>query len=158
MTTQHLARQLLTIRHLVAVTEARCVTAESVLAVILADGYPGGSDGVRGGASSTATEAAVIARQRYDDDWRDMQNTLIRVTDLLRHVCNIADRYHVTDARHAAADAKAKARCTGGMPSLETWTRPECQNLVGERSEHGLCDACRQRRDHWARRQQEVRA
>jgi len=46
-------------------------------------------------------------------------------------------------------------RCSGGKPSLDPWTRPECTKIVGEQSTTGLCDACRQRRDHWQRRQVE---
>jgi len=53
-------------------------------------------------------------------------------------------------------------RCSGGVidskgkPCLDPWTRPECTNIVGEQSTTGLCDACRQRRDHWLRRQAEL--
>lgn len=46
---------------------------------------------------------------------------------------------------------KRQSRCTGGKSEKgsEVWGRPECQNIVGERSQTGLCDACYQRRHHW---------
>jgi hypothetical protein len=42
-------------------------------------------------------------------------------------------------------------RCTGGEPSVEGWTRPECSELAVTRD--GLCSACYQRRHHWRKAQ-----
>jgi hypothetical protein len=46
-------------------------------------------------------------------------------------------------------------RCTGGDVGDtrgQSWTRPECTNILGEQSTTKLCDACRQRRDEWRRK------
>lgn len=55
----------------------------------------------------------------------------------------------VEDLGVDTSQAWRQTRCTGGEPSTEPWVRPECERLAVTRD--GLCDACRQRRDHWKR-------
>lgn len=136
-----------------------------------ADGYPrvaSGGEKAPGGARSlamdpdsgqpvsvdlTATEAAMVARQRYVDIWRDAEALAIQLQADARRLADLVTT-HATPERDARHDLPQ--RCCGGfgLDGGDEWGDPTCTRHAVTRA--GLCDPCDQRSYRWRKRQSEV--
>lgn len=111
---------------------------------------------VAGGGPSSGpsdpTTAQVLGRMKSRANWDEVT---ANVAEALGHVL-AAQRLMSEVQRHAQAgqladEAKA-ARCDGrGLEGHDEWGNPTCERNGVTRDR--LCDACRQRRDHWVRKQ-----
>ncbi len=76
---------------------------------------------------------------------------------LVHHARMVYALVNGIDSDLDTGELAAKHRChVAGAEALEPWARPECTNVIGERSTTKLCDACRQRRDEWRRKQARI--
>ena len=134
------------------------------LADRMADGYPrtaSGGDKAPGGATTlamdrdtgeivsvdlTATEAAVVARQRYADHWNEVVALAIEIQAGAQLLDKLVTRYAYTEQQAVAQ----RCTCSMGHDGSDVWGDPTCQRNAVTRD--GLSDACRQRRDHWRTR------
>lgn len=154
MTPRRLTRLAELVALNVTAIQVRITATEDHMNAICPDGYPAGGSSVRGGATSTVTEAAVLARARVAADHATLEATLRAIADLCGRVVNVCDRY--PGVGHDQVTRYQQHRCTGGMgePGHLEWGRPECENIVGAHTTSGLCDQCRARRNRWQRQNQ----
>lgn len=114
------------------------------------DGYPGGGDTVRAGISDP-TPGVVAARLGHTRP--GPVAILDEINQLLGEAQAISNRVARLVASIREADKTSPDRCTGGLAveGADDWGDPTCQRHAVTRD--GLCDACRQRRDHWRRKE-----
>jgi hypothetical protein len=133
------------------------------LADLTADGYPrtaSGGEKAPGGAKTTfrdpdsgetvsvdltATEAAMVARQRYAAIWNQVEAFAIELHADIRGLRNLITPYVLNEL------PRLGDRCTGGygLEGSTTWGEPTCTRNAVTRD--GLCDPCRQRQGRWER-------
>lgn len=121
-------------------------TFHRALADRTADGYsPGGEPGPRSTDVSDPTHGSVLARQRPTHTWDE-------ATSLVIEAQGIAARLAKLMSSVGEQGDATPTRCSGGFAfdGGETWGDPTCTRHAVTRD--GLCDACRQRRDHWRRK------
>lgn len=113
---------------------------------LLADPLRGSTydaDGSRSGISDpTPAQAFALAH------WLDLQGQIAETIHALGvHAVMLRQLLDRVPSDVDTARLAELHRCTGGRPSTEDWTRPECRRMAV--TNEGLCDACRQRRDYW---------
>lgn len=117
----------------------------ATLAAVTPDGWPASTLGGSGGSGvGRPTEAAAVAGL----DPRTQHATIAGLAAEARGV--VAQLVAAVQAVRVEVDTSAaqrQARCTGGEGE---WADPACTRNAVTRD--GLCDACRQRRDHWRRK------
>lgn len=121
---------------------------ESTMYVLLDLGTTAG--GGRTAGQSDPTAAQAIARARNKENWDEVCASLVegvgafaRMERLMGDIARVANTEEV-------AKQLAALRCSGiGMPGYDTWGDPTC--TAAKVTKDGLCDRCRQRRDHWRR-------
>ncbi len=112
----------------------------------------GTNAGGRSAGPSDPTAAMAIARARNKENWDEVCASLVEAAGAFAR----AERLMGDIARVANSEEVAKAinalRCSG-MPleGYDEWGDPTC--TAAKVTTDGLCDRCRQRRDHWRRRQ-----
>lgn len=111
---------------------------------------PGMNAGGRSSGPSDPTAAIAIAIEKHYDNWREVCASLAEAAGAFAR----AERLMGDIARVANSEEVAKAisalRCNGISHSgYDTWGDPTC--TAAKVTKDGLCDRCRQRRDHWRR-------
>lgn len=120
---------------------------ESTMYVLLDHGTTAGGRTV---GPSDPTAAQAIARARNKENWDEVCASLVEAAGAFAR----AERLMGDIARVANTEEVAKAlaaiRCSGmNLEGYDTWGDPTC--TAAKVTKDGLCDRCRQRRDHWRR-------
>lgn len=109
------------------------------------DGWPAGTlGGSGGGGVARPTESAVIAGLESRQHYSRIDGLAAEAMGLLQMLVAEVQAVHVDVDTTTAA---RQARCSGGEGE---WQDPACTRNAITRD--GLCDACRQRRDHYRRK------
>jgi hypothetical protein len=111
-------------------------------------------DGTRASGISDPTPAQAAQLERHHHRQQAIRDNLIL---LVHHSRMLYSLINGIESDFNSGELAAKHRChVAGAEALEPWARPECTNVIGEQSVTKLCDACRQRRDEWRRKQRAI--
>lgn len=103
---------------------------------------------------SDPTPAQAAQLERHHRRQQAIRDNLIL---LVHHSRMVYALVNGIDSDINTKELAAKHRChVTGAEALESWARPDCENVIGERSTTMLCDACRQRRDDHRRKQARI--
>ena len=119
-------------------------TRLDTLAARTPDGWPTGRRS-GGGQISRPTETAALAGLNPRSEHARITALAAEARGLVMQLVAAAEAVAVDVDTQST---QRQARCTGGDSD---WADPACQRNAVTRD--GLCDACRQRRDHWRRRE-----
>ena len=111
---------------------------------------PGMVAGGRSAGPSDPTAAIALSIEKHYENWREVCASLaeaagafVRAERLMGEITRVANTEEVAKALDAL-------RCSGlGHEGYDTWGDPTC--TAAKVTKDGLCDRCRQRRDHWRR-------
>lgn len=121
-------------------------TVLAVLSRDTPDGWPAGTLGGGGGSGvSMPTEAAAIAGLYTRTQYATIAGLASEARGLVAQLVAAVQDVSVEVDTSAA---QRQSRCTGGEGE---WADPSCTRNAVTRD--GLCDACRQRRDYWRRKE-----